>query len=77
VAGDSARLRLHFQANDIFIVLSGNGRVKALVDGVPVRTVRVTGTPRLHTIARFPRLRRGMLELRFSPGVAGYAFTFG
>ena len=77
VAGEDARLRLRFQANDIFIVLSGNGRVEALVDGVAARTFRVSGTPRLHTIARFPRLRRGLLELRFSPGVAGYAFTFG
>ena len=77
VAGDDARLRLRFQANDVFIVLSGNGRVEALVDGQPAQTVRVAGAPRLYTIVRFPRLTRGLLELRFSPGVAGYAFTFG
>ena len=77
VAGDDARLRLRFQANDVFIVLSGNGRVEALVDGRPAQTVRVAGAPRLYTIVGFPRLTRGLLELRFSPGVAGYAFTFG
>jgi cytochrome c biogenesis protein CcdA/thiol-disulfide isomerase/thioredoxin len=77
VAGTSARLRLRFQANDIFLVLGGSGRVQALVDGRPVRTLSVSGTPRLYTIARFPTLSRGLLELRFSPGVAGYAFTFG
>jgi hypothetical protein len=47
------------------------------VDGRSRRTVRVSGLPRLYTIARFPEFRRGLLELRFSPDVAGYAFTFG
>lgn len=77
VAGSGARLRLRFQANDVFLVLAGSGQVAALVNGRPLRTIRVSGTPRLYTIARFPRLRRGLLELHFSPGVAGYAFTFG
>jgi hypothetical protein len=77
VAGENARLRLAFQANNVFLVLSGMGRVDALVDGAPVRTITVSGTPRLYTIARYAQLTRGLLELRFSPGVAGYAFTFG
>jgi cytochrome c biogenesis protein CcdA/thiol-disulfide isomerase/thioredoxin len=77
VAGKNARLRLAFQANDVFLVLSGTGRVNALVDGAPVRTITISDTPRLYTIARYPRLTQGLLELRFSPGVAGYAFTFG
>ena len=77
VAGTNARLRLQFQANDIYLVLGGSGRVHALVDGRPVTTVSVSGTPRLYTIARFRTLSRGLLELRFSPGVEGYAFTFG
>jgi cytochrome c biogenesis protein CcdA/thiol-disulfide isomerase/thioredoxin len=76
-AGRQARLRLRFQANDIFIVLAGEGRVQALVDSRPVRTISVSGTPRLYTVARFGSLERGLLELRFSPGVGGYAFTFG
>jgi cytochrome c biogenesis protein CcdA/thiol-disulfide isomerase/thioredoxin len=77
VAGRDARLRLDFQANDIFLVLAGRGQVEALVDGRLMRTVRVSGTPRLYTIARYPRLTNGLLELRFSPGLEGYAFTFG
>jgi cytochrome c biogenesis protein CcdA/thiol-disulfide isomerase/thioredoxin len=76
-AGDEATLRLRFQANDIFIVLAGEGRVDAFVNGRRVRTIAVSGTPRLYTVARFRELRRGLLELRFSPGVEGYAFTFG
>ncbi|HEU0248549.1 MAG TPA: cytochrome c biogenesis protein DipZ [Gaiellaceae bacterium] len=77
VAGRGARLKLQFQAKDIFLVLEGEGEVVVRVDGRPVRTVTVSGLPRLHTLAWFPQHRRGLLELRFSPGVAGYAFTFG
>jgi len=76
-AGDDARLRLRFRANDIFLVLAGEGRVRAFVDGKPVKTIVVSGTPRLYTIARFQKLKQGQLELRFSPGIEAYAFTFG
>ena len=76
-AGEGARLRLRFQANDIFLVLAGEGRVDAFVDGRLLSTVAVSGTPRLYTIARFGQLKRGLLELRFAPGLEAYAFTFG
>jgi cytochrome c biogenesis protein CcdA/thiol-disulfide isomerase/thioredoxin len=77
VAGTNARLRLRFQASDVYLVLAGSGQVHALVDGQASGTVIVSGTPRLYTIARFPELTRGLLELRFSRGLEGYAFTFG
>jgi hypothetical protein len=77
VAGQDARLRLRFQARHVFLVLAGEGRVTVTVDGRPVRTVGVSGTPRLFTLARFPRVKTGILELRFAPGLAAYAFTFG
>jgi thiol-disulfide isomerase/thioredoxin len=77
VAGANARLRLRFQARNIFLVLGGRGPLSVLVDGRPVRTIEIAGAPRLYTIERFPRLRHRLLELRFSPGLQGYAFTFG
>ncbi|TML24247.1 MAG: redoxin domain-containing protein [Actinobacteria bacterium] len=77
VAGDDARLRLRFQARDIFLVLGGRGRLSVLVDGRMLRTIEVAGPPRLDTLARFPRLDTGLLELRFTPRLEGYAFTFG
>jgi hypothetical protein len=77
VAGDQARLRLRFQANDIFLVLAGEGRVDVSVDGRKRNAVGVSGPPRLYTLARFSALKRGELELRFTAGISAYAFTFG
>jgi len=77
VSGPFARLRLRFSAQKIHLVLGGRGTVQVVVDGKPLRTVAVRGEPRLYTLATFPTLRSGLLELRFSPGISGYAFTFG
>jgi cytochrome c biogenesis protein CcdA/thiol-disulfide isomerase/thioredoxin len=76
-AGNDARLRLRIEASDVFLVLAGEGTVEAFLGGRPVGAVPVSGLPRLYTIARFPRLRRGLLELRVSSGIEAYAFTFG
>ena len=71
-----ARLRLHFYAAKVFLVLGGKGTVQVLVDGKPERTVLVT-QDRLYTLVDGAKTRDGLLELRFSPGVEAYAFTFG
>jgi cytochrome c biogenesis protein CcdA/thiol-disulfide isomerase/thioredoxin len=76
VAGRGARLRLHFFAKKVFLVMSGEGSVQVLVDGRPLPTVRVDG-PRLYTLVDSPDLRDALLELRFTRGVSAYAFTFG
>src|SRR5207245_8251508 len=76
VAGLGARLRLHFHAHDVYLVQGGHGRVQSLVDGRPGRSFRVDGD-RLYTIVSSTKLREGLLELRFAPGVNAYAFTFG
>ena len=76
VAGLDARLRLSFTARKVFLVLGGRGKVRVLLDGKPVRVVRVNGS-RLYTLLTLPELTNGLLELRFDPGVRGYAFTFG
>jgi cytochrome c biogenesis protein CcdA/thiol-disulfide isomerase/thioredoxin len=76
-AGFGARLRLHFRARQIFLVVGRRGRLQVLLDGRPTRTIDVRGISRLYTIAAFPAVREGMLELRFAPGVQAYAFTFG
>ena len=48
-----------------------------LLDGRRQSTVEIGDEPRLYNLLRLPRPREGLLELRFSPGLAAYAFTFG
>jgi cytochrome c biogenesis protein CcdA/thiol-disulfide isomerase/thioredoxin len=76
VAGRDARLRLDYRARDVFLVLTGRGSVEVLVDGERERRIRVTGD-RLYTLVQRDEIADHELELRFSPGVAAYAFTFG
>jgi cytochrome c biogenesis protein CcdA/thiol-disulfide isomerase/thioredoxin len=76
VAGPGARLRYHFHAKDVYLVLSGRGNVDVLVDGRKQKVVHVDGD-RLYTLVSSPKVLDALLELRFTPGVAGYAFTFG
>jgi cytochrome c biogenesis protein CcdA/thiol-disulfide isomerase/thioredoxin len=76
LAGLGAKLRLHFQASKVYLVLGGKGKVDVLLDGKKQRTVRVNGD-RLYTLVDSPRMLDELLELRFTPGIAAYAFTFG
>jgi cytochrome c biogenesis protein CcdA/thiol-disulfide isomerase/thioredoxin len=76
VAGLSAALRLQYRARDVYLVLTGTGRVEVLVDGKRERTVRVR-SDRLYTLVDRPKVGDHLLELRFTPGIAAYAFTFG
>ena len=57
-------------------MLGGSGTVRVRLDGRPAGTARVTGD-RLYTLLSGTKLHEGLLELRFSPGVQAYAFTFG
>jgi hypothetical protein len=57
-------------------VLGGRGLVTVVVDGKLRGAVRVD-SDRLYTLVSSRRVRDGVLELIFSPGVQAYAFTFG
>ena len=76
VADRDARLRLHFHAHDVYLVLGGAGSVRVSVNGRQTRTVVVNGD-RLYTLFSSRAVRDGLLDLRFDPGVNAYAFTFG
>ncbi len=77
VAGANARLRLRFQASNIYLVLAGSGQVRSFVDGRQPRTIAVSGRRGSTRSPAFHAEKRGLLELRLSPDVEGYAFTFG
>ena len=80
VAGEDARLHLHFIGSNVFLVLGSEGAresVEVTIDGTRVGTVRVTQDD-LYTLARIPGEEgEHTLDLRFSPGTEAYAFTFG
>ena len=76
VAGMGAALRLHYRAQNVYVVLGGRGTVHALVNGKPTKTLDVN-EDRLYTVISGDAVTDGTLELRMSPGVNAYAFTFG
>ena len=76
LAGRNARLRLHFQARSVHLVLGGRGGVGVSLNGRRLRTVAVTAD-RLYTLVTQKQARDGLLELSFTPGLSAYAFTFG
>jgi hypothetical protein len=57
-------------------VLGGNGTVDVRLGAKQLPRVRVSGY-RLYTLARLPAPRTAVLDLRFTPGIEAYAFTFG
>jgi cytochrome c biogenesis protein CcdA/thiol-disulfide isomerase/thioredoxin len=76
-AGRDARLRLLFQAKDVYLVLGGRGTVQVLVNGHRTKTLRVDAE-KLYTLVASSKLQtNALLELRFSPRVQAYSFTFG
>jgi cytochrome c biogenesis protein CcdA/thiol-disulfide isomerase/thioredoxin len=75
-AVSDATLRAHVRGKSVYLVLGGSGDVDVTVDGKHERTVDVDGQ-RLYDLMKRERAGEHELELRFDPGVAGYAFTFG
>ena len=80
----AATAREHARALDAADTLAGFSarfdhrvRDQVYLDGKLKRTIDVAGEPRLYTLLDLPELRKGLLELRFAPGLEAYAFTFG
>ena len=58
-------------------MLGGHGTVQVLINGKPTSTIKVDAQ-RLYTVrASNTPAAHALLELRFSPGVQAYSFTFG
>jgi len=75
--GSNAQLELSFLAKDVYLVMGGSGTVDVSFNGHHTQTVAVGGIPRLYTLYQASSAKLGHLELRFSPGVQPYDFTFG
>lgn len=76
-AGAGAELELAYMADDVYLVLGGQGTVSVSVDGVHARTVDVSGVPDLYTMVSSSSFHTGVLTLQLSPGLEAYDFTFG
>jgi len=76
-AGSGATLGLQFTANDVYLVMSGQGTVAVFLNGRPGTTLHVGGVPKLYTLFSSTSATSGVLTLRVSPGVEAYDFTFG
>jgi len=76
-AGAGATLGLHFTADDVYLVLGGQGTVGVAYDGQHIADVTVAGIPKLYTLFSGNELQTGVLTLTVSPGLEAYDFTFG
>jgi cytochrome c biogenesis protein CcdA/thiol-disulfide isomerase/thioredoxin len=90
-AVSDAEIDMEFEAKNVYLVLSSEDekprQVEVLLDGKPlpnkfagadVRNGALTvRNERLYSLVSLPVDQQHRLSLRFAPGVAGYAFTFG
>jgi hypothetical protein len=76
-AGPDAKLLLHFDAKDAYLVLAGKGTVTASYPGHPTQVIHVTGTPDSHPVLTSPRQGTGLLTITLSPGLQANDLTFG
>jgi cytochrome c biogenesis protein CcdA/thiol-disulfide isomerase/thioredoxin len=74
---DGGGIRLAFRADEVRMVLAGEGTVQVRVDGGPWEEVAVDGTPRSYGVVDDADAEPRVLDVRVSPGVQVYSFTFG
>lgn len=70
------KLKVRYQAATAAAVLDGDGEVEVLIDGRPVRTLRLDG-PRLYELSATETHEEHELTLRFARAARAYAFSFG
>ena len=74
--GDS-QLSINFLAQDVYLVLNGQGTIRVSLNGAYLKTIDVSGFARLYTLLQQRSNATGLLNLQFSRGVQAYDFTFG
>jgi cytochrome c biogenesis protein CcdA/thiol-disulfide isomerase/thioredoxin len=77
IAHGDSEVTLHFEANDVYLVMSGSGTIRVSLNGRYLRTITVAGYARLYTMIEHRADSPGLLNLQFSPGLSAYDFTFG
>ncbi|OBF98794.1 thiol:disulfide interchange protein [Mycobacterium sp. 852014-52450_SCH5900713] len=77
---DDAGIRLRYTAKDVYVVVGGTGTLTVSRDG-QTTTTAIGGPPTLHPIVADPDQlgapRSDQLDMRVSPGLQVFSFTFG
>ncbi|GGO63805.1 protein DipZ [Microbacterium nanhaiense] len=75
-SGEDGTIRLRYRADEVRIVVAGEGTLNAEVDGE--RTdIEVSGTPRSYSVRAPSGSAEGTIEVVVPAGVEVYSFTFG
>ncbi|MGN6219428.1 MAG: cytochrome c biogenesis protein DipZ [Microbacterium sp.] len=75
--GGGGSIRLRFHAEEVRMVLAGEGEVRVRLDDGTAQTLPVSGTPRSYRVADIADAGVHVLDVDVSPGVEVYSFTFG
>ncbi|MFK0224013.1 cytochrome c biogenesis protein DipZ [Streptomyces vinaceus] len=76
-AGPDARLVFTYRAKNANLVLAGEGTVTVAIDGKQTKTLQIHGAPTLYQLTNDDTARQAQIELRLTPGLQAFAFTFG
>jgi cytochrome c biogenesis protein CcdA/thiol-disulfide isomerase/thioredoxin len=76
-AGPDARLRLNYNATNVYLVLSGQGAATVSIPGAADVQIPVSGTPNAYPLLTSPAQHTGQLTVTLSPGLQAYDLTFG
>ncbi|MCA1223159.1 cytochrome c biogenesis protein CcdA [Streptomyces sp. 8L] len=71
-----AGLKLAFSADDVYLDVSGTGTITSTLDG-RTTTYKVSGAPNIYTLVHGDNPSSGTLDVKLSPGLSAYSFTFG
>jgi cytochrome c biogenesis protein CcdA/thiol-disulfide isomerase/thioredoxin len=74
-AADSA-VQLNYHAKNVYLVVGGQGTVTVVRDG-KTQVIPISGPPTSHQIVAGDQAARGNVEVRFSPGLQAFSFTYG
>jgi len=72
----ASSVELNYHAKDVYIVVGGTGSLAVTRDG-KTTTVPISGPPNAHQIVAGNAIATGLLEVRPSPGLTIYSFTYG
>ncbi|WP_244303142.1 thioredoxin family protein [Leucobacter coleopterorum] len=76
-AKQEGTIQLTYHASEVRIVVAGEGSLAVSRDGKTLKVVKVSGTPRSYEVLAGNHVTKGNLQVKVSPGLQVYSFTFG